>query len=46
MLNVALIGFGISGQVFHGPTICSVHGLNLKKIYTTSSEKREKALKR
>lgn len=45
MVNVALIGFGISGQVFHGPIICSVHGLNLKKIYTTSSEKREKALK-
>ena len=45
MINVALIGFGVSGQVFHAPTITSVHGLNLKKIYTTSSEKKEKAIK-
>lgn len=33
IVNVALIGFGTAGRVFHEPIITSVEGLNLCKIY-------------
>ncbi len=37
-VNVALIGFGMSGRVFHGPIIDSMPEFNLAKIYTTNPE--------
>ncbi len=37
-INVALIGFGLSGRVFHAPIIASMPEFNLSKIYTTNSE--------
>jgi predicted dehydrogenase len=32
MINVGLVGFGLSGKVFHAPYIRAVHGLNLVAI--------------
>lgn len=43
IINTALIGFGLAGSVFHGPTISVVEGLNLTKIYTTKEEAVKKA---
>lgn len=37
-INVALIGFGLSGRVFQAPIIASVPELNLSRVYTTNSE--------
>lgn len=37
-INVALIGFGLSGRVFHAPIIASMPEFNLTKIYTTNKE--------
>jgi predicted dehydrogenase len=37
-INVGIIGFGLSGRVFHAPIITSVSGFNLAKIYTTNCE--------
>jgi predicted dehydrogenase len=37
-INVALVGFGLSGRVFHGPIIASMPEFNLSKIYTTNPE--------
>ncbi|MHB1393658.1 MAG: Gfo/Idh/MocA family oxidoreductase [Clostridia bacterium] len=37
-INVALIGFGLSGRVFHAPIIASMPEFNLSKIYTTNPE--------
>lgn len=37
-VNVALIGFGLSGRVFHAPIIASLPEFNLAKIYTNNPE--------
>lgn len=37
-LNVGLIGFGLSGQVFHAPIISCVENLYLKMIYTKNEK--------
>jgi scyllo-inositol 2-dehydrogenase (NADP+) len=37
-INVGLIGFGLSGQVFHAPFITNVPGLELKVIRETRNE--------
>lgn len=37
-INVALIGFGLSGRVFHAPIIAAMPEFNLAKIYTTNPE--------
>lgn len=37
-INVALIGFGLSGKVFHAPLIASMPEFNLAKIYTSNPE--------
>lgn len=34
-INVGLIGFGMAGRLFHGPTITETNGLNLYKIRET-----------
>lgn len=36
-INVGLIGFGMAGRLFHGPTINSTKGLNLYKIRETKA---------
>lgn len=36
-VNVGLVGFGAAGRVFHEPVITSIPGLNLTKIYQSSS---------
>ncbi|WP_378956484.1 oxidoreductase [Pelosinus sp. sgz500959] len=36
-IQVGLIGFGLSGSVFHAPLISAVEGLNLKTIVTSSA---------
>jgi len=37
-INTALIGFGLSGRVFHAPLIASMPEFNLSKIYTTNPD--------
>lgn len=37
-INVALIGFGLSGRVFHAPIIAGMPEFNLAKIYTTNTQ--------
>lgn len=37
-INVALIGFGLSGRVFHAPIIAGMPEFNLARIYTTNPE--------
>ena len=36
-INVGLIGFGMAGRLFHGPTITSTNGLNLFKVRETKA---------
>jgi predicted dehydrogenase len=36
-INVGLIGFGMAGRLFHGPTITSAKGLKLYKVRETKS---------
>lgn len=38
-INVGLIGYGLSGQVFHAPIINSVPGFNLLKVVERHGEK-------
>lgn len=42
-LNVGIIGFGLSGRVFHAPILSGIENLHLSKIYTRSSEKQHQA---
>jgi scyllo-inositol 2-dehydrogenase (NADP+) len=35
-LNVAILGFGMSGQVFHGPMLSSLPYFNISKILTSN----------
>lgn len=37
-INAAIIGFGLSGRVFHAPIISSIPEFNLAKIYTTNPD--------
>jgi scyllo-inositol 2-dehydrogenase (NADP+) len=43
-VHVGLIGFGLSGQVFHAPVIRSVPGLKLAKVVSSHPEKVRAAL--
>ncbi len=36
LINVGLIGYGMSGRIFHAPFLKHVSGFNLSKIYTTN----------
>ncbi|WP_257668022.1 oxidoreductase [Parapedobacter tibetensis] len=45
-LNVGLIGFGMAGQVFHGPVITAVDGLLLHKVSARRPEQQEILRKR
>ncbi|MDF2698640.1 MAG: oxidoreductase domain protein [Haloplasmataceae bacterium] len=38
IINTAIIGFGLSGKVFHAPIISSMESFNLSKIYTRNQE--------
>lgn len=38
IINVGLIGFGLSGRVFHAPIILGANGFRLKKVYETRKE--------
>ncbi|MBS4538623.1 Gfo/Idh/MocA family oxidoreductase [Clostridium sp. D2Q-11] len=40
-INVAIIGFGLSGRAFHAPIIHSMDKFNLKKIYTKNQSSKE-----
>lgn len=42
-VNVGLLGFGLSGRVFHAPIFTCVDGFNLSKIYTRSDDKKDLA---
>ena len=45
-VNVGLIGYGMSGQVFHAPLIASISGMNLGKIRETKAPNIEIASRR
>lgn len=42
-IRVALIGYGLAGACFHGPTIAATAGLKLVTIVTANPERRERA---
>lgn len=39
IINVAILGYGLSGRIFHGAIIDAVKGFKIKKIMTTSLDK-------
>lgn len=45
-INAALIGFGLSGRVFHAPIIAGMPEFNLAQIYTTNPESIKAASRR
>jgi scyllo-inositol 2-dehydrogenase (NADP+) len=46
VLRVALLGYGLGGESFHGSLIASVEGLELTAIVTRSQERRARARRR
>lgn len=44
-VNVGIIGYGLSGRIFHGAIINGIEGFSIKKIVTRDLEKKELALK-
>lgn len=42
-LRVALIGFGLAGEVFHAPLIAAVEGLELTTVITSNEQRAERA---
>lgn len=38
-VNVGLVGFGLSGQVFHAPIIQSIDGMDIVKVVSSNPEK-------
>ena len=42
--NVALLGYGLAGSVFHAPFIATTPGLRLSVVVTGNDERREQAL--
>jgi scyllo-inositol 2-dehydrogenase (NADP+) len=42
-LRVGMAGFGLAGQVFHGPVIAATPGLELARISTANPERQAKA---
>jgi len=44
--NVALIGYGLGGEVFHAPLIAAEPGLHLAAIVTRDPQRRERAAQR
>ena len=42
-IRVALIGYGLAGACFHGPTIAATAGLKLVTVVTANPERRERA---
>ena len=43
--NVAIVGYGLAGKVFHGPLIKWTEGLNVSSIVCRAAEKQEQARK-
>jgi scyllo-inositol 2-dehydrogenase (NADP+) len=43
--NVALLGYGLAGSVFHAPFIATTPGLRLAVVVTTNEERRAQALR-
>lgn len=43
IINVAIIGYGLSGRIFHGAIIGAVKGFKVKSIVTTDTKKAEQA---
>jgi predicted dehydrogenase len=44
IVNVGIIGYGLSGRLFHGAIINALEGFCIKKVVTTNLEKRAQAL--
>ena len=42
-IGVALIGYGLAGQVFHAPLVAADPGLEVRAIVTANSERRQRA---
>jgi scyllo-inositol 2-dehydrogenase (NADP+) len=43
--NVALLGYGLAGSVFHAPFISTTPGLQLSMVVTGNEERREQAIR-
>jgi predicted dehydrogenase len=43
--NVALLGYGLAGSMFHAPFIATTPGLRLAVVVTANEERREQALR-
>ena len=44
-INVGIIGYGLSGRVFHGIIIKSLPGFTIKKVVTRDTDKKNQAIK-
>ena len=44
IINVGIIGYGLSGRIFHSYVIQAIEGFNIKKIYTKNPSKKFQAL--
>jgi predicted dehydrogenase len=42
-MRVAIIGFGLAGEVFHAPLLAAVDGLDVAVVVTTNPERAERA---
>jgi len=43
MIKVGIIGYGLSGRIFHGAIINAVEGFEIKKIVTRNKDKKKQA---
>ena len=44
LVNVGIIGYGLSGRIFHGAIINAVIGFKISKVVTRDATKKEEAL--
>src|SRR5919106_2876473 len=45
-IRVALIGYGLGGEVFHAPLVHAIEGMRLTSIVTVDPERRQRASRR
>ncbi len=43
MIKVGIIGYGLSGRIFHGAIINAVEGFKIKKIVTRNKDKKKQS---
>jgi predicted dehydrogenase len=46
LIRVAVVGYGLAGEVFHAPLIAATHGMALRSIVTSNPERQARARER